>query len=72
MGKTYLVESRQFYRLDPEWSTSKIKEFKSFSKARAYAKKLPLGGWIDTKEGTKVVCTHNISAKKARKSRKIN
>ncbi len=70
MKRAYFVESRQFYLWDPEWSASQIIEFPSFSKARAYAKKLPLGGWIDTKEGNKTICTHNISAKKARKSGK--
>lgn len=70
MARTYLVEDRQAYRCDPEWSTSQIAKFPSFSKARAYAKKLPLGGWIDTKEGNKIVSTHNISARKAKKARK--
>lgn len=70
MKRRYEVENREYYRMDSEWSTSQIEKFSSFSRARAYAKKLPLGGWIDTIEGTTLICTHNVSARKAKKSKK--
>lgn len=69
MKRTYLVEDRAFYRSDPEWSSSMIRRFSSISKARAFAKKLPLGGWIDIKEGGKIIATCNVSVKKAKKAR---
>ncbi len=67
MKRTFIVEDRMEYRIDPEESPMYEKRFKTFSRAKVYAKRLPLGGWVDIAEGGKRRQVANISAKKARK-----
>lgn len=66
----YRVEDRLSYRQDPETSPLYERSFSSFSCARAYAKQLPLGGWIDVCEGRRRRQLANISSRKARKCRR--
>lgn len=70
MKKRFRVENRAEYRLDPEESQLYERSFPTFSRARAYAKQLPLGGWIDIVEGGKRRQIANISIRKARKCRR--
>lgn len=72
MKKNFRVEDRRQYRLDPEESLLFEKKFTTFSRARAYAKKLPLGGWIDVIEGGERRQVGAISPRKARKCRRRN
>ena len=72
MKKTFIVEDRMEYRIDPEESPMYEKRFKTFSRAKVYAKSLPLGGWVDLAEGGKRRQVAKISAEKARIYRASN
>ncbi len=70
MARRYYVEDRLSYQQDPEESLLYERHFSTFSRARVYAQQLPLGGWIDVKEGSERRQVCNISARKARKCRR--